>query len=256
MKFYNSRIEAGGTSVYLRILEEFKQYSSLNSGHKKWQSEQVCLPMLEVVNYYFSHEMPQDLSDAKILYSPDLPWAEEHLQERLSGEPLNPPPSHTKWNTSTEKYLSKIDPSKFSHTYPERYNYGKLVKQGARFENGCLDDLIALLEMDPGTRQAYLPIYLPEDIIAGGKGERVPCSLGYHFQEVSGELNVSYIIRSCDVIRHLHNDLFLTWGLTKHIADKLGLALGTFLFICFNLHCFENDEYTLNKRLKDGNARL
>lgn len=235
---------------YIEILYNFSRCYQENGDRKQWQGEKVNMPMVEILNFMNSHDMPQNLEDALSLYQCDRQWCLEHLKERLSGQPLNPPPSHKIWNTKTENYLSKIDKEKFSHTYPERYNYGKLVENGVRYKNGNLDDLIKLLQKDLYTRQAYFPMFCFEDINAGLQDERVPCTLGYYFYVNQDGLNCNYIIRSCDVIRHLHNDLFLTWGLCEYIAKKLDVKLGKMLFICFNLHCFKNDLYTLYKRLE------
>lgn len=243
-------------SIYLGILSDF--YSSYKiRHHKNWQSKEVNMPFYELLNYMDTHEMPLDEDGAIKEYSPVLPWAMQHLKERLSGKPLNPPPSHIYWQRETQQFLSKKEPEKFSHSYPERYNYNKLVSQGARYKNGCIDDIIIILSNDPDSRQAYYPLFCFEDLNAAIEKERVPCTLGYYFYIEDGALNISYIIRSCDIIRHLNNDLFLTWGLAKYILDNLkkyehlrDLQLGNFNFICFNLHCFANDDYTLKRLLK------
>lgn len=248
MKFYKSKTPE---NVYKQILKEFNQICE-NIKRECWQGLSINDEMLEVQNYYYLHEMPQDVDEAQVLYTPDLPWAHDHLLERLSGEPLNPPPSHKNWNSKTEQFLSAADPNKFSHTYPERYCYAKICPNGSRYKNATLWDLIEKIKKDPTTRQAYLPMFMSEDISASLLNERVPCTLGYYFSVSGDKLSISYIIRSCDVIRHLHNDLYLTWGLARYVANEVGLNLGDFNFICFNLHCFANDKYTLDRRLQNA----
>ena len=65
---------------------------------------------------------------------------------------------------------------------------------------GDLDDVVTLLTNDPLTRQAFLPMWFPEDT-GVVHGTRVPCSLGYHFMQRDGRLSITYYIRSCDIVR-------------------------------------------------------
>src|SRR5690606_33375763 len=110
---------------------------------------------------------------------------------------------------------------------------------------GDLDDVIQLLENNKLTRQAYLPIFHPEDTGATA-GQRVPCTLGYYFWvDPDGKLNMEYTIRSCDAFRHLRNDIYFTCMLLLYVADSTKLKYGDVNFIIHNLHTFENDDYAL-----------
>lgn len=126
--------------------------------------------------------------------------------------------------------FGSIDP-KFSHTYMERYwpkraNGGKSgsggtrVHQGIRYEYGDLYDVVKLLNVQPTTRQAYLPVFFPEDTGAV-HGGRVPCSLGYLFMLRNGRLNITYYIRSCDFLRHFRDDVYMTARLCQWVLDQL-----------------------------------
>ena len=139
----------------------------------------------------------------------------------------------------------------FDHTYPERmwprYAGTGNIHRGIRFEYGDLNDLIALLTNDPFTRQAFLPIWFPEDTGAT-QGQRVPCTLGYHFIRNGTELDVKYLIRSCDITRHFHNDVYMTGRLlqyvTRHSApDSIYPSVGNISMYISNLHMFKNDEW-------------
>lgn len=220
--------------------------------HDSWQGESQGYEMWECSNFIYTHSMPQDIPSAIETYDPQLPWADIHFEERVSGEPLNPPPSHTMWHRGTEQYLSHKDPTVFSHTYPERFWGSKTGALGVRYSFGDLNTLHSLMQKDPSSRQLYLPIWYPEDLTAALEGERVPCTLGYYFWIDKDQLNLNYIIRSCDVIRHLNNDLYLTWRLAHYL--KGDYTLGKFTFMCFNLHCFVNDSYTLEQRIKHANS--
>jgi hypothetical protein len=199
---------------------------------------------------------------------PNLPWADDHFAERVSGRPLNPPPSWAwwPWNKSAAGFRNG---EKFNHTYPERYwpryagedirdvkGLPKLnANYGIRGEYGDLNDVVALLRKDPLTRQAYLPIFFPEDT-GVGDGGRKPCTLGYQFivRPNAGrhDLHVFYPMRSCDLLRHFRDDCYLTVRLALWVLERLSeytddefnwnnVSLGTFTMFITSLHCFIGD---------------
>jgi hypothetical protein len=171
------------------------------------------------------------------LMGPDLPWAEDHFLERVSGVPLNPPPSAQYWPFGFRGNSDHTNAGKYDHTNPERFwpkyagpNRGLIDPtvhipgpRGIRLDYGALSDLVALLVRDRGTRQAYLPVWFPEDTGAHKKGKpiRVPCTLGYHFMIRNGKLSCRYYIRSCDAWRHLNNDIYMACRLVQWVADAV-----------------------------------
>lgn len=205
--------------------------------------------MLEVLNYGFTAPIPQTIGKLEKECSPDLPWADVHFRERISGIPLNPGESYRIWPYN--KFSDGNDPylkdGKFSHSYMERY---WSVSEG----HGNLNDLIDLLRENIHTRQAYMPIWFPEDTGNRG-GERVPCSLGYHFYYRGDALNVNYFIRSCDFYRHFHNDIYLTCRLTQYIMGRLSgsmpniyFKVGYITMFITHFHLFKNDKYLIRNR--------
>lgn len=166
------------------------------------------------------------------------PWAEAHFQERVGGEPLNPPPSHNIWPYVQDDNEQWVDGDKFSHTYPERMwpkmaNVGEKTSEGRqiyvphvgiRFLYGDLLDVLSLLADKPLTRQAFLPIWFPEDT-GVVHGERVPCTLGYHLMIRKGYLTVTYYIRSCDFRRHFADDLYMAARLAQWVSHNLSAPL-------------------------------
>lgn len=216
---------------------------------KSWQGKTQPPPFIELVNVTLHDMMEKTVEGAQLATGANQPWADEHFKERVSGEPLNPPPSHTKWNIKTEEYLSG---EKFSHSYPERIWPKSLLPNGIRFETADLMDLVALIKSDPTTRQAYLPIFYPEDLTAARKNERVPCTLGWHFMVRNGYMHCHYPIRSCDAVRHFHNDVYFANRLTLWIIEQTGLDLipGELFMNITSFHCFKNDEYALKKLVK------
>ena len=69
----------------------------------------------------------------------------------------------------------------------------------------------------------------------------MPCSLGYHFLYRDNALSVYYYLRSCDIVRHFRDDLYLTAQLLRYVADEVKLPVGNMTTHISSLHCFVND---------------
>lgn len=207
--------------------------------------------------------MPDSAVQAAEEILPNLPWAEDHFQERIGEVPLNPPPSQAYWPFAQEGHKAFIDEGgKFSHTYPERFwpkfaNVGEtrpngrqvfVPHNGIRFEYGDYGDVVNRLIKNPLTRQAYLPIYFPEDNGAP-EGERVPCTLGYLFLIRNNQLHLTYHIRSCDFMRHWRDDVYMGVRLAQHTVDTLNyhlnppnpFSLGDMAMHIGSFHVFDGD---------------
>lgn len=242
-----------------------------------WQSRDVSsrpeARMLELLNYQLHVSQPHLTLMAEEL-SPlvNLPWADDHFKERVCGEPINPGIQwqNWPWGQSADSFREE---GKFNHNYMERYwpAYAGLFKQatdtaeqyaslrfetggafplkGIRGDYGDLNSLVELLRADPGTRQAYLPIFFPEDT-GIGDGGRKPCTLGYQFTLRNGCLHTYYPMRSCDFRKHWADDIYLTLRLTEWVLGKLQLldpktwapvVVGSLTMHCTSLHVFIND---------------
>ncbi len=214
----------------------------------RWQGTKEPLPMVELLHISEKVQMldnPKELSDA---VNAKQPWANIHFKERVGGKPMNPDPSHVMWASTTSDYMS--DDTVFSHTYSERM-WSKDLHTGIRFEIADLNTLVDVLKNEPDTRQAYLPMFFPEDLTASLQGERVPCSLGWHFIIRNDRMDCMYPMRSCDAMRHLHNDLYFANKLVLWVIEKtkLNVKPGVLHFIATSLHCFEQDITIYNKGL-------
>ena len=220
-----------------------------------WQGKEDPPSFIEFLHMSLCVAMAQSEEEASYETGADQPWASTHFAERVSGEPLNPPPSHTMWLTKTEEYLSE-NTQAFSHSYPERLWPKTLIPSGIRFETADLSTAVEVLKKDPTTRQCYIPLYFPEDLSASLAGERVPCTLGWHFIIRDNRLHCFYPMRSCDAIRHFHNDLYFAnclglWLLRS--ASIKDVTMGSLHFSATSFHCFENDRYTLEKLTRYAN---
>ena len=218
----------------------------------------------EIENFVWEQQIPGSLSGLQIRVKPNLPWAEDHFQERVSRQPLNPPPSEAWWPFAMKaNAVHKDENEKFSHTYPERFwpkqaGYFTLDTgegtnaHGIRFDYGDLDDVVRLLVREPTSRQAFLPVWFPEDTGAV-EGQRLPCSLGYQFMIRDGYLNVTYHMRSCDFVRHFRDDVYMAMRLGQWVVNEMAFAwetvddpqpplIGKLFMTITSLHCFKGDE--------------
>ena len=243
----------------------------------QWQSRDVSKKpeavMREVL--HFSFQVPIQGEDLKALakdIKPNLPWADDHFNERVGGEPLNPGEQWAKWPWGNSADTFRDEGGQFSHTYMERIwprfagqtQHGKIPRtvldaennafnvftdnRGIRYTYGDLNDLVDHLRDHPLSRQAYLPIWFPEDT-GVAHGERVPCTLGYHFIMREGYLHTTYYIRSCDIVRHFQDDIYLAVRLKLWLLNRLReldpkwkeVAPGFFIMHITSLHAFKND---------------
>lgn len=263
-------------NLYVELQSKLLEQSAVDLG--EWQSQSTSEKMRELLHVVFEWQMPQTKEDLARETGARLPWAEDHFLERVGGEPLNPSPSEAWWPFASKKegtnVAHKSEGEAFSHTYPERMwpkdaGYPEDAHysghMGIRFEYGDLQDVVNQLHKSPLTRQAYLPIWFPEDTGAV-HGKRVPCTLGYHFIIRNGVLDISYFMRSTDLLRHFQDDVYLAVRLAQWVVDQLNreahqdaaydlettgahepigpgydLEVGKLIFHTANLHIFDKD---------------
>lgn len=163
--------------------------------------------------------------------------------------------SHTYMERYWPKYAGYIRPMKGEDWDKETYD----INRGIRFDYGDLNDIVTLLIREPLTRQAYMPIFFPEDT-GDVHSERKPCTLGYHFIVRDNKFHIVYGIRSCDFIRHFRDDIYLTVRLANWVLNKCreddstrapehrfwqNITLGSFVMHITSLHMFKNDHLKL-----------
>lgn len=215
----------------------------------------------------------------------NLPWADNHFEERVCGYPINPGTEWANWSHDKSAATFLNSAGQFNHNYMERYwprragqsltasrtidefikghdMYSRLAPtaeslphHGIRGEYGDLYGVVDLLYKDPLTRQAYLPIFFPEDT-GIGDGGRKPCTLGYQWILRNDRLHTFYPMRSCDFRRHWADDIYLTLSLTEWVLGRLrGLSgfwdkvlIGSLSMHCTSLHMFINDVHQLGAK--------
>jgi hypothetical protein len=267
--------------MFLQMRSDLVEQPVVNVG--EWQSQHKdTINMHELLHVVFDMPIPEDADQAAQITGARMPWAEDHFLERVSGQPLNPSPSERWWPFREKKdgdtnTSHKSEGEAFSHTYPERmwpklangghrheadYPGEKNPHWGIRFEYGDLMDVVNQLVKTPLTRQAYLPIWFPEDT-GVVHGKRVPCTLGYHFIIREGKLDVSYFMRSTDLLRHFQDDVYLALRLAQWVVEQYNqrlpdherqypLDVGTLVFHTANLHIFDQDAGMIDWWKKEG----
>jgi len=238
---------------------------------EKWQGKEIKhdskYAMIETLNLSFSCQMDEDIKVIGEQIKPNFDWADEHFEERVSGLPLNPPPSHERWPYAQKNNSEFGGNSRFSHTYPERIwpKYINLAKDGMvlskiknsgfRYQYGDFGDVVDLMVREPFTRQAFLPIWFPEDT-GTVHGERVPCTIGYHFIRRGDWVHVVYYIRSCDFFRHFRDDIYLCAKKVFWLIDQCkkkdpenweGVKPGMLTMHITSLHAWASEKEMLKK---------
>lgn len=233
-----------------------------------WQGvdKYVNDPIREMANLYFVVPMHNNKKQLARDTLADMPWAEDHFQERINpanfDDALNPGRAYKWWphanfkatgdDFKNQKEEDTEVLEKFSHTYMERF--WPQGGDGVRFKMGNWSRFVENATKSPNSRQLYFPIFFPEDTEASHQGERVPCTIGYHFQKFGGRLHLSYFIRSCDLQKHFRNDVYFTVRLAQELKSAVPeykhVPLGNLNMWVGNLHCFLNDEYKVKKWLK------
>lgn len=145
------------------------------------------------------------------------------------------------------EFLSRILPrainfSDDGHTW--RAAYGPRL-----FNHGQLDSVIDRLRKNPNTRQAYLTIYDPaldsdEGLMehSNGKTKDMVCNFALLFDIKEGELNLTVMNRSQDVLWGMSSINFIEFTIIQEIiARVLGVQVGFYRLVSNNLHYYNNE---------------
>lgn len=272
-------VYGGFTSAKESLSNKFKIAPEVHA--QKWQgfdvSERPEANMVELLLESFRVQVvTEDLDHWRKDIPANYPWADDHFEERICGYPINPGVQWAKWPWGNKAKDSMDMGNRFNHNYMERYwpKYAGMVEVptltaedyaaeiegdfqpatthwGIREAYGDMQDLINTLAHEPDTRQAYFPMFFPEDVKVKG---RKPCSLGYHFILRHGFFHCVYSMRSCDFYRHWADDCYLTIRLQLWILDECrklnpdawnDVKPGFFEMHITSLHMFTNDLKTM-----------
>lgn len=162
-----------------------------------------------------------------------LNYCQLELQDRLAGVAKNPGDAHKSRYSLWEEFLE--DKKKFAYTYSERIADPDLVRDQ-------ISNVIEELKNSPDSRQAIVQIfnYLYDHKNIGGK-HRIPCSMHYQFLLRNKKLHGIYVMRSNDLLTHYVVDIWLACKIQMHIAEQLGVGVGSFTYFGGSLHAYAKD---------------
>lgn len=265
----------------IRDIYEVFQYDSCQVKPTRWQAmdvkDQPAALMHEMLHVNLEADIDiQDLKLIGAIVKPNLPWADNHFEERVSGHAMNPGTEWANWPWGVNAEKSLDSHGQFNHNYMERYwprrarslvgiptkSSSEVERElhqlqakdspvlwGIRHPYGDLASLVRDLSKEPDTRQAYLPVWFPEDTGDAHKG-RKPCTLGYHFIMRNDRLDVVYYMRSCDLAHHFRDDVYLTIRLARWVLRMCQILnpqqwgrvkRGKLVMQITSLHMFTND---------------
>lgn len=183
-----------------------------------------CLKSLDKTEYLFLND-PESRS-----------WVDTEFKERVSILKINPGEAWKIRKEVWEQFLN--DEKEFDYTYNERMRLQ-------------LPILIQELRKNPNTRQAILSIWQATDVHELGGKARVPCSIYYHFMIRHEKLHIIYNQRSCDIMTHFGNDIYLAWKLMDYVAEMTGNKVGYLYHNIASLHCYQKDWEKLKLCIND-----
>ena len=189
------------------------------------------------------------------------PWCNLEADERFSGNRINPGEAY---KTREEVWNEFLVNGKFDYSYPQRFN--PLVNEegyeGYTSDNtnplpedieihvneiDAIQEIADELAKNPDSRQCFIPIFAPDDLINLGGRKRIPCSLGYTLQIREGQLNITYMMRSSDFATHFQNDVWLAVKLAIEVRRRIeeinGIKypIGEFTHFINSLHIYAKD---------------
>ena len=91
-----------------------------------WQGRNISgrpdMETYELLNHSSTVWLPdEDLEQYRKDIKPDLPWADDHFLERVSGYPLNPGTQWAKWRMGQGADSFREADGRFNHSYAERF---------------------------------------------------------------------------------------------------------------------------------------
>lgn len=143
------------------------------------------------------------------------------------------------WYLSQNRSVEEI--KKYAPTWDKMHGGDNLVMSNYGWQwgrNNQLDKTIEQLKKNPNTRQAWISIF-------DGKEKDfyqhdTPCTLAVGFDTRSGfYLNMTVIMRSCDLIYGFCNDQYCFSKLQELVAKELGLRVGVYFHFAHDLHIYE-----------------
>lgn len=155
----------------------------------------------------------------------------------------NPRYAEREWQWYLSRDRSVVEIKKYARTWDKMHGGDNLVNSNYGWQwgrNNQLDKTIEQLRKSPSTRQAWISIF-------DGKEKDqytfdTPCTLAVGFDihpEIQNCLNMTVVMRSCDLVYGFCNDQYCFSKLQELVAKELGLSVGTYFHFSHDLHIYE-----------------
>lgn len=118
------------------------------------------------------------------------------------------------------------------------------------FGNRGIDQVeraIELLESDPATRRAFLPILGVEHTANPSGG--VPCAAGIQFFIRDEAVHCVAIMRAQNALTSMALDVFVFSHLLFYVADRMNLGIGSYTHMCSTFHIFADQRSEVDRIL-------
>lgn len=103
--------------------------------------------------------------------------------------------------------------------------------------NKQLQKIIELLKEYPDTRRAYITLYDGKEV--DDYEYDTPCTLNVGFKVTpDGRLNMTVMMRSCDLVFGFCNDQFCFSELQKYVAEQIGKDVGDYYHFAQDMHVY------------------
>ncbi|MFJ7405874.1 MULTISPECIES: thymidylate synthase [unclassified Lysinibacillus] len=109
----------------------------------------------------------------------------------------------------------------------------------------AIQKVIRLLQEDPNSRRALIPIYSKNDV--GMNSKDIPCTSSLQFFIRENKLDLFVHMRSNDVYLGLPYDVFTFTMIQEYVAKILNIELGIYTHMVNSLHVYENQYEKIRK---------
>lgn len=145
-----------------------------------------------------------------------------------------------KWYMSGNRSVEEI--KKYAPIWDKMHGGDNLVNSNYGYQwmrNNQLEKCIEQLKNNKDTRQAWITIFDGKE--KDNYKYDTPCTLsvGFDIKPHIGNLDMSVIMRSNDLIYGFCNDQYCWTKLQQSIADELNLPIGTYYHFAHDLHIYK-----------------
>lgn len=212
----------------------------------------VCTNANEAFTYMFEHIMQYGAvtqKGTKAIYNAGFyllnPW---YRIIDVDWRKWSPKYAEREWQWYLSQNRSVEEIKKYAPTWDKMHGGDNLVNSNYGWQwgrNNQLDKCIEQLKKNKSTRQAWISIF-------DGKEKDqyqydTPCTLSVGFSVhpyAEDELDMTVLMRSCDLIYGFCNDQYCFSKLQELVANELDMKVGNYYHFAHDLHIYLNSVYS------------